>query len=130
MADEKQRCPFEGCTSAYKKKKGVKDHLIMIIGTDGYDRFHRRDDPLWATLKEEGFLKVPFEGATLLTWEPGKSQGQSHRARKGGTTTGHTTQALLISQRRDFQQKKSTAGIDQWVCAGVPTTIPLCTNSP
>jgi hypothetical protein len=97
MDEEKHPCPFEGCTSSYKKKKGVKDHLIQIIGTDGYDRFHQREDPMWHALRDEGFFKVLFSQSILLTYGLGESQRESHGARKGGATTGNTTQALFVS---------------------------------
>jgi hypothetical protein len=74
MAEDKHHCPFVGCISTYKKKKGVQSHLIQIIGTDGYDRFHRKEDPLWNTLKEKGFFKVLLSQAMLLTYGLGESQ--------------------------------------------------------
>jgi hypothetical protein len=78
MTSEKHHCPFEGCSGTYKKKKGLKDHLIGIRGTESYDRVHGKEDPLWAQLTEEGFFKVTFSKAILLTFGPGQSQGKPH----------------------------------------------------
>jgi len=74
MSEEKHPCPFERCTCAYKKKKGVKDHLIQIVGTEGYDDAHKQDDPLWPTLKADGYLQVLLSKAIDLTFGFGCSQ--------------------------------------------------------
>jgi hypothetical protein len=97
MASEKHHCPFEGCSRSYKKPKGLKDHLIIIVGTQSYDRIHSKEDPLWAQLREQGFLKVTFSKAILLlTFGPGKSKGKPHGAGEGREAAGYSTKTLRI----------------------------------
>jgi hypothetical protein len=59
-SEERHHCPFKDCKSAYKTQKGVRNHLIQIVGSEGFGPVHKKEDPLWAQLKEEGFMQVMF----------------------------------------------------------------------